>query len=341
MAEQIRNKKYPFESGEDLKNSGLSDIDASFNMENMNTGLLLSVIKLKEVISEDVFTAIMAHYNSDAFQKEEPTAEETKLDELVKNMQFALASFGFLETFVWRRLRVSNNSITVSKSKDEDRPYKFDLDEAKNNLFRIGWTFTTELIQLLNANIPTGEGETVFHKWAASKQYTTMQSLIIRDYKDFNEHYYIDSNAAFFIRAMGMQQRVIEEDINSRIQIIWETIPAEGETAEVPKTSDKIIKLVKSYVAHAVMAKACFTMDAYYLPDSVRNLLENEHFKKKDNNTTFVKEKLSRNIAFEAEKILHNLDMELASLEEQEEGETYLTEFEEEIEPDDKFYFPC
>jgi hypothetical protein len=329
----VKNLKYPFLTGEDLKNSGLSDIDIAFNIENLDTGLRMAVTKLKHIISDAVFNAIMNHYNSDAYQKPDPTADEKLLDSLVLNMQYSLSPFAFLETFVWRRLRVKNSSITVVKNDSEDRPYKYDLDEAKDSLYRIGWTFTTELFDLLNTNI--NNAISPFAEWKISKQYIAMQALVIRDYKEFNEFYFIDHNAAFFVRAIGIQRQIIEEDINPRLKIIYTV--TEDDPVQTP---DTVLKLIKSYLANMVMSRAAFSMDAYYLPDSLRNIIENEQYRKKGNNNQFVKEKLSANIAHEAKMILDKLDLELASLKELEEGESYTDEFESTYEDDDKFIFP-
>lgn len=327
------NLKYPFVSGEDLKNSGLSDINVSFNIENMDTGLRMAVTKLKQIISNEVFQAIMDHYNGADYQKADASDAQKLLDSLVLNMQYCLAPFAFLETFVWRRLRVSDNGITVSKAEGEDRPYKYDLDEAKNNLFRIGWTFTTELIELLNANVANVADP--FVKWKASKQYTSMQALVIRDYKEFNEFYYIDNNAAFFVRAIGIQRDLIKKHITPRHKIVY-TVTETDPTV----TPDNILNLIKSYLANKVMSAACFSMDAYYLPDSLRNILENEYYSKKGNNEDFVKQKLSAKIALDAEMILEQLDFELATLKTLELGESYTDDFEENNDSADKFYFP-
>jgi len=334
----VKNINYPFVTGEDLKNSGLSNINVSFSIKKLNTGLLLSAIKLKQIISANVYNAIMDHYNSSNYEKPEPTEEESKLDNLVHQLQFTLAPFAFLESFIWNKLNVGNHGITAAQTDDGGRMYKYESDEAKNNLFRTAWTFNTELIDALNAGITEGEGETVFHKWKESSQYKAMQNLVIRDYKDFNEHYYIDNNAAFFIRCLGIQSNIINEDIAPRIKIEWEDIPANGETPAVVKTPDAIIKIIKDYIAHKVVSKACFQLDAYYLPDSIRNLIENEHHKKTTSDK-FVKERLSENIKIQADLILSKLDLELAAAKEVEEGETYLKEFEDSPEPEDKFYF--
>lgn len=327
------NPKYPFQTGEDLKNSGLSDIDISFKIENMDTGLRMAVTKLKQIIGDTVFDAIMNHYNGDDYQKEDATEDQKLLDSLVLNMQYSLSPFAFLETFVWRRLRVKNSSITVVKSDSEARPYKYDLDEAKDSLYRIGWTFTTELFDLLNTNVD--KDPPPFKKWKASKQYTAMQALVIRDYKEFNDFYFIDHNAAFFVRAIGIQRKIIDEEISPRLKIVLTETEADPK-----KTTDKVLKLVKSYLANMVMSRAAFSMDAYYLPDSIRNIIENEQYRKKGNNDQFVKEKLSANIAHEAKMILDKLDLELASLVEREEGESYTDEFESNYEDDDTFVFP-
>lgn len=327
------NPKYPFQTGEDLKNSGLSDIDISFKIENMDTGLRMAVTKLKQIIGNTVFDAIMDHYNGDDYQKDDANDDQKLLDSLVLNMQYSLSPFAFLETFVWRRLRVKNSSITVVKSDNEDRPYKYDLDEAKDSLYRIGWTFTTELFDLLNTNVD--KDLPPFKKWKASKQYTAMQALVIRDYKEFNDFYFIDHNAAFFVRAIGIQRKIIDEEISPRLKIVLTETEADPK-----KTTDKVLKLVKSYLANMVMSRAAFSMDAYYLPDSIRNIIENEQYRKKGNNDQFVKEKLSANIAHEAKMILDKLDLELASLVEREEGESYTDEFESNYEDDDTFVFP-
>lgn len=327
------NPKYPFQTGEDLKNSGLSDIDISFKIENMDTGLRMAVTKLKQIIGDTVFDAIMDHYNGDDYQKDDANDDKKLLDSLVLNMQYSLSPFAFLETFVWRRLRVKNSSITVVKSDNEDRPYKYDLDEAKDSLYRIGWTFTTELFDLLNTNVD--KDLPPFKKWKASKQYTAMQALVIRDYKEFNDFYFIDHNAAFFVRAIGIQRKIIDEEISPRLKIVLTETEADPK-----KTTDKVLKLVKSYLANMVMSRAAFSMDAYYLPDSIRNIIENEQYRKKGNNDQFVKEKLSANIAHEAKMILDKLDLELAALVEREDGESYTDEFESNYEDDDTFVFP-
>jgi len=167
--------KYPFQTGEEIK-SVASQIDISFDIENIDSSLILAANELKDIISKDIWDLMLTHYNSENYNVDppaEPPAEPEEepidyslLDELVWKIQPALANLAFYHHFIWLMLRISNNSVTVMKGENETTAYKYQTDEAKEKLLEVTWVHINDLIDFLNDNA------TAWTDFAATTAYT-------------------------------------------------------------------------------------------------------------------------------------------------------------------------
>lgn len=248
----------PFQKGEDLK-AAFSAIDQTYNLDNVRTSLERAAEDLKDIVSDAVYTRMIDYYNLP------PDGNEVN-DQLVLLCQRAMAPLAFYHHFIWLQLRVSNNSITVSKSDDESRAFKYQTDEAKDELLKSAWAGINLLIAFMDDEQLT--------EWVASDQYTALQELLFKDYKTFGEYFGIDRNAAFFIKTRYLQKDTLTDEV----------IPRFGKISEI--SDEQLLIKLKRAVSMRVMALAIWRFDAFWLPTSIRKDISNENRKRSVNSAT-------------------------------------------------------
>jgi hypothetical protein len=298
--------KYPFGTIEELKES-ISQIDISLDISNLSSSLKLAARDLKDAISKDVYDLMMARYKGDTItppQGDPPAdpalelseAQGALLDELVEMCQGAIANFAVYHHLIWLQIRLSNNGVTTLKNNNETTAFKYQTDEAKIKLLDRACLEITEIIDHLEAN------KTFYTQWVASSQYTYLQNLVIKSYRDFSEQYEISNNASFFIRTRFLQAEVIDDHILPRIKL-------------ADLTNDvKLTKLTKKAVAFKTMAMAIKRFDYFLLPESIRKELGNEYFSStRFRDIDLVKENLFGDLNTKGDEYLANIDMYLAA----------------------------
>jgi len=173
----------------------------------------------------------------------------------VELLRYAMAPLTFYRAFIWLQLRVSNNSITTYKSADEVTAFKYQIDDAKENLLLRYAAFMKELIDHLNANAD------IFTNWKDSNQQKALADLLIKDYRDFDNYILTDGDAAFFYRARVIMKEAQDDDI----------IPQVGDLSKI--TDPKLISKLKKALAYLTIARAMYDWDDFYLPAPIRRLI--------------------------------------------------------------------
>jgi hypothetical protein len=270
--------KHPFIS-KSIKDY-ISGFDKGFDVENINDSLIMAANDIRGVlIPAELYDALIdseipiEETDPPADPPVEPPDNADQIAEALERLRFCMAPLAIYKHFIWLQLRVSNNGITTYKGQDETTAFKSQMDEAKESLMTRFGVFFKELIDYLEENIPDpaeeepAEGETyenIFSYWANSDQKKELDALLIKSYRDFDNYFQTEGNAAFFIRSRIFQQEAFDE-INAHIKIA-PIIDAET------KDEAKIRKLKKA-LAYLTISRAVFEWDISLLPLLVQRVI--------------------------------------------------------------------
>ena len=263
----------------------MSGLDKNFDFENAADKIMIAASDIKAIISDEMYNALLADNVAD------------KLAEALELLRYAMAPMVIYHNMIWIQLRVSNSGITTVKSNDETTAYKYQTDEAKDNLLISHGIFLKELIDFLNANA-LAEG---FISWKNSDQKKAFDALLIKNYREFDMYFNTEGNAAFFVRSRVFQQEAFDE-INAHIKI------AELLAAQTPDTFK--LGRVKKALAYITISKALFEWDNYFLPTTIRRAIASETTKSSSNED--IKQKLSAKYRNMADGILLSIDNDKA-----------------------------
>lgn len=283
------NYKYPFASGEEIKKAA-SQINLNIEIENLQSSLLNAANLFKDIISAEVYARMLAHYNSGNYDPDGTAIN----DQLVQLCQIPLANLAMHDHFIWMQLNIGNNGITVVKSTNETAAFKYQTDEAKEMLWNTAWNAVTTLIDFMEAD------ETTITEWDDSNQRKQLKELFFQDYREFDQYYGIDRNAAFYVRSRFLIKETLLADISPRVPRL-DTI-----------VDDVLLIKIKRYLAYRTIELAISRFDVLHLPQSIRVSINNQHTNKADDSNT-IKEKLRNQIARKADLYLTEIDSYLAA----------------------------
>jgi hypothetical protein len=368
--------KYPFQTGEELK-SVASQIDISFEIENIDSSLILAADDLKDVISSDIWDLMLAHYNSGNFDVDPPDppgegepVDYSLLNELVHKVQPALANLALFHHFIWLMLRISNNSVTVMKGENETTAFRYQTDEAKEKLLQVAWIQITSLIDFLNDNATawTDFAATTAYTEAALVRYSSVfysakEAFTSEDEFDAADWDEVEEADVIFHEWTLSEQYTEQKDIifsnykdfekyysidrnaafyiKSRFiisEIIKDDLIPRQENIQTTTDATLLIK-VKRFLAYKTIALAMIRFDFFILPGSIRHTIENEMSRRDSGkNSEFVRDKLSGSIMNKANQYLVELDHYLSSLiTPEDEDDTVYTKFEHTPDAEDKY----
>lgn len=276
----------PFRSGDEVKKY-VSGINKTIDIENFQSSFLLAADDIADFITADVWTLMINHYNSDNFEKEDPTDEQKDLDTLVYRIQLPLANFGLFRHFAFINLSIGNDGVTMP----EKTAYKYLQDEAKSALINIAWSGMNKLyLYIIEKN---------FASFKDSDQYKELQQLPFSSYKEFNKYFQIDNSAYFYSRVRYIMLDIMDNDVASRLTYA--------------DASDDLKKRIKKAVAWKTIATACETFAYHELPASIRRDYDNEMSKKgKESTEKFIRERLSSMYHRKADTLFDNIDTWIA-----------------------------
>jgi hypothetical protein len=267
--------KHPFTTKK-IK-SYISALDIKLDAENIDDSIIIAandirgVLIPKELYDGLIDSEIVADPPADP--PEEPADNAEQIAEALERFRYCMAPLAIYKHFIWLQLRISNNGITTYKGKDETTAFKYQADEAKQNLLIRFGVFFKEFIDYLEENIPDpaeavpAEGESytnIFSYWANSDQKKEIDALLINSYREFDNYFQTEGDAAFFIRSRLFQQEAYDE-INAHIKI---SPILEAETRDEP-----LIRKLKKASAYITLARAVFDWDMSYLPVTVQRII--------------------------------------------------------------------
>lgn len=253
--------KHPFVTVQ-LK-SYLSGIDQNFDPENINDSLIIASNDVRQVLPVALYNKLIDSITTP------PQNDADNFKEAVELLRYSMAPLAFYRAFIWLQIRVSNNSVTTYKSSDEVTAFKYQVDEAKENLLLRYAAFMKELIDFLNENIE------IFTDWKDSVQQKALDELLIKDYRDFDNYFLTDGDASFFYRARVIMQEVQDEDL----------VPLVGDIGKILKPVDpnnpantlapnfQKIKQLKKALAYLTISRVLYDWDDFYLPATLRRML--------------------------------------------------------------------
>lgn len=284
------NKTF-FKTSEELKEV-VSGMDISFDRVNLSTGTKRAAGYLKDLVTKEIYTLALDHYHSDDYMKTEDP-DELK-DNLVGHVQFVMGNLTMYFHFIWLQLRIANDTMSVT---DKDNiPYKYQSDEAQNQLFETASEGINDLVDFLNEN----KGQ--FQPWEESEQFTAQKNLLFKDYKDFDKYFGIDRSAAFYIKARGILQEVLHESIEPRTGKVEKVLEADPE-------DKRMVEKIKRAAAYLVIGEACLRLDYFFLPSTIRGQIDNEYRKKEPIRQTTVRERLSALYREKGNGYLRDIDL--------------------------------
>lgn len=297
------NKSF-FKTSEELK-LVVSGMDIGFSRTNLTTGEKRAAGYLRDIITPEMYDKALEHYHSANYKKQ--TEPETALDDLVTHVQFVMGNLTMFFHFIWLQLRIGNDTISLT---DKDNvPYKYQTDEARNQLFETAAEGINELVDYLVKQAVKDPPDTDFNPWKNSSQYAAFKNQLFKSYREFDEYFGIDRSAAFFIKARTLINEVIADRIEPRVGKIEKVLKPEEEGVE---PDAKLIAKIKRAAAYCIIAEACTRFDYFWLPASIRGQIDNEYAKKNSTHQDFVRDKLTALYQNNANGYLADIDMYLA-----------------------------
>jgi len=281
--------KLPFTPTVSLKNY-VSGIDVTLKLENINSSMIVAANDIREIISPEMYDDIIDKMTTPPTDED----EAKKYAEVLELLRFAIVPLALYHHFIWLQIRVSPNSITTYKTDKETTAFKYQTDEARESLLISYGLFTKELIDSLDSDKET------FTAWAESPQSTAFNNLLIKTYRDFDNCFQTEGNAAFFIRSRVFQQEAYDE-INAHIKI---------KTILDATTPDPVmISKLKRALAYITVSRAISEWDNYYLPSTLRRNMANDASNNPRLTSEDVKDKLSFKYRNMAESVLRGMDI--------------------------------
>lgn len=283
----------PFSNSEDLKRA-MSGVDLKLDLENIRSSLERVPNDLIEIIGLTVYNDMLAYFNGPGDDlTEAETATWTTLVQLCQKAMFPLALY---KHFIWLQIRVSNTGVTTYKGTDETTDYKYQSDEAKENLLDTWGDFVSQLIDHLNAN------EDVITSWPLTDQYAAQTNNLFTGYREFCKTAAISpADAAFYIRVGDMIKDITTDEVEPMLAV-----------EDLDHTDPKFRKIQK-FVAYRALSLAAIQFDIAAMPKPIRHVALNEMNSKNPNDFDYIKGKLAGHYKQEAETWLQKLSDTIAA----------------------------
>lgn len=257
----------------------LSGSNVTLEFDNIESTLVKVGVEVAELIGVKVYEKICAGTAA---------TESEELNNKSKDyLQRAMLHFAVYQHTIFLIARIGNDGITVKKNDDETTIFKYQQDELTNKLISDGWFWMNQLIKLLRENAEK------FPDWKDSDEAKNFNELPITT-ADF--HKWVGVNSEYFmLLAMWIIREVWTDCVLSR--------------SEKPKKTDTLTRAV----CYEVMARACYRLAYYALPEPIRVDINNEMGKNHAaQSEVYIREKISLQFQSKADAYWVAVDMELA-----------------------------
>lgn len=260
----------------------ISGIDAAFEPENIADSLIMAGQDVKMLIPAALY---------DKLCETLPLLNNEVWTEARERLRYCMAPLAFHKHFIWLQLRVSSNSITTVKSNSETTAFKYQADEAKENLLLRHGVFFKEMIDYFN------EQADIITEWKTSDEKIELDSLFIKSYRDFDKHYNTNGDAAFFIRSRTIQQEAMDE-ANAFTNL------ANVDKAVAPDRDEVLILKLKKAIVYLTISRCIAEWADEYLPLPLRKNISEDTAKTKGATTDSTKTNLASKYATFAKSFL-------------------------------------
>jgi len=246
----------PFSSAIPLKNY-LSGIDITFDIDNIKDSLVIAAKDVIEVISEAVYSDLLAKIETDP----EDEDDAAKYEEAIQLLRYCLVPLAMYHHFPILQVRVGNNGLTTPKSDNETAAYKYQVDELRENMLLRHGVYLKELIDYIDANADSDKE--IFKDWIDSDAQAEQKKLLITSYKEFDKYFRIDGDAGYFMRIREILKDITMQKIEPFTGSISDILAADPPDAV-------LLAKIKKALAYYTVSQTVFEWDYYYMPAPVR-----------------------------------------------------------------------
>ncbi len=221
----------------------VSSVNHSLEYANVESSLVRAAVDMRYLLTNEVYDKICDNEISD----------EVEVSHSIKDMLIrSLLHITLYHHTIYLIANIGNEGITVYKGDDSTSIYKYQQDELEYRLVSDGWFwFNRLLFELAERDLYVPEQ-------------TSELSL-----QDFTQYVGISDNH-YYIAVRWIIKEVWEQEVQSRIC-------SHKETAE---DSVRILALLKRACCYEVVARSIERLSFFYLPDTLRKDLKNEHANK-------------------------------------------------------------
>lgn len=221
----------------------VSSVNHSLEYANVESSLVRTAVDIRSLLTEEVYNKICDNAIS-----EDPDVAHSIKDLLIRSM----LHLTLYHHTIYLIANIGNEGITVHKGDDSTAIYKYQQDALEYRLVSDGWFwFNRLLFELAERDLYVPEQ-------------TSELSL-----QDFTQYVGISDNH-YYIAVRWIIKEVWEQEVQSRIC-------SHKETAE---DSARILALLRRACCYEVVARSIERLSFFYLPDTLRKDLKNEHANK-------------------------------------------------------------
>ncbi|MHC1707485.1 MAG: DUF6712 family protein [Bacteroidales bacterium] len=322
---------------DDIGNQEIKDIlgfiNADLSFDNLKTDIELAEEEMRALLGDDLFDAIVEFYNSDDFERSEPSGEEweegeqeriTLWTKIVKYSQAPVAFYAYREFADSGDLMHSNKGRTMISNENEKTPFEWMIERNNQSMIAKAHKLTDRLLSLIDAN-PQDEdlAEVYFETEAFSKNHNNL----ILNARVFNEIYPIDNSPRFFAKVAPFIREI--EDTRVIPVLTSETydfLLAKLLGSDPLDDDDKIlIRFARVPIVLYTMATAIERFSIEVLPSGVfQNYIPGaQSMMAKNPAPSDIKSKFAALLTQQADFALSQLQKHLAKVAAEDAGETY------------------
>jgi hypothetical protein len=216
-------------------------VEGSLLLESLYPSFLPTKTKIQDVITPGVYDAIKSDSENDT-----PSHEPA-----IMAIKSAVANYTMYKYKIFD---------AVSKNGGDQKLYKYQLEEIREEYITLFWASMDELLRYLDSHNDLGN-------WKESDQCKQLAELPIKNAKEFNSYFGIDNSPYFFSKIQFLIKKLNQDQI----------IPRVGDISAI--TNEKLKDKCKRALCSHVMAEAAMLFDITELPKSIRNDVAHEFTK--------------------------------------------------------------